>query len=552
MTRIFLKNLFVLLILLAIAFAFYFPNLNNFFLSDDFDWLRVASSDEQSATNVFVTNNVGTKEGNSYRPMVGLVFYLAYNLWQLNPLGYHLISLVIFTLTAFLVFLIVKKICPRKIKWYVAFLAGLFFVVLPNHTEVVAWISCYPDLLATFFYLLSFYFYISFSEKKKAWSIILSILCFAFSILSKEIAISLPFVLIFYEFIRHSKAGFLERLKRTANRLGYIVLFFVIIILFIFARFYTTGYMFGYYGQANFIIDKFVIFKNLANSLVDMVIVGEWRVIANQVIFEYRWLFVAGCLLLAIGFPLLFKKIRKQILFLYTFFVLTILPVINLSMNPLNDEGERYLYLPSVVFCIFLSMILLSFWKKYWRFAFLVLIIDFLVFSSFFTVQKVQNWQKASGISQGIINDVGQLVELREQGQAVVFLALPELYEGAQVMRNALNYAIDFYYPNNNYKGYFLPIYTRLDRHNWNKDLIEWQKTDKGFYGKTVDDKFIVSGIATGINNDLYFELRGYDYEILMSNSIWLEVMLNFKKENKDEKVHWLSFDEGRLIRLFE
>jgi hypothetical protein len=546
------KNLIIFLILLALALAFYYSTLNNFFLSDDFDWLYTVSHKQQNLVDIFTTNNIGTRAGNSYRPLVSLVFYIGYNLWHLNPWGYHLISIIVLAATAFLIFLMVQKLWWPEKKWLIAFLASLFFLVLPNHSEVVIWSSSYPDLFATFFYLLSFYFYISFAGQKKSWKFVLSLIFFVLAILAKEIALSLPFLIIVYELFRAEKSYFSARLKNLVSRLIDIFWYFIFLILFFLARYLTTGYLFGYYGREKIILNKIQIFKNAINSLVDMLIVGDQRVIVNQFLFEQRWLVVAGFLLLVFSLWLLLKRTRKQILFLYISFILTILPVINVSMSQFNDEGERYFYLPSAVFCIFLALILASFWQKYWRFVFIILVIDCLLYYSFVLWNKNKNWQEAGQVSQKIIKDFGRIVDLNKTHEAVVFVGLPEIYEGAQVMRNALNYALEFYYPDFKYRYYFLPIYVQLNHENKDEKLLDWQITNKGFFAQAVDNKYIVSGFAARRDNNFYYELRGYDYNKLMSNSIWLEVLPGFWQENNDQEVLWLIFNEGKLKQMFD
>jgi len=546
----YLKNSAILLLLLVIAFVLYFPILNNPPLSDDYDWLYTVSHEQDSVVDIFTTNNIGTNEGNSYRPLVSLVFYTAYHLWELNSLAFHLLSLLVYSATAFIIFLLVQKLWQEKRGRLIALIASLFFIVLPNHTEVVAWPSVYPDLLATFLYLLSFYLYLLFWDKKKKIYIIFALVCFVLCILAKEIAISLPFVLLVYEFLRADKSGLVNRLRSLAKNFIYILWYFIIIVLFFLARFFTTGYLFGYYGRENIGFDKFKIFKTLSDSLLNMFVVGEWRVVASQWAFDHRWFVVIACLTIAVGLLLVLKKTRRQILFLYTFFVLTILPVLSLGMSPLNDEGERYFYLPSVIFCIFLSIVLVSFWKKHWKYLSIILMIVFLAYCSYFSVQKVLTWQRAGQIAKLIVSDFGQSVNLQKPNQAVVFIGVPETYKGAQVMRNAINYAIDFYYPDFDYDHYFLPIYVQLDQGNWDKQVLIWQKTEKGFYAKTIDDQYIVGGFDARRNEYFYYELRGYDYDILMSNSIWLEVLDEFWQENYERDVVWLTYAKGGLQEI--
>lgn len=550
MNKKIIKPAIVFLLLFVVTFAIYASTLNNFFLSDDFDALYTAKYYQNDIVDIFSTNNIGTRDGNSYRPLVSLTFLIGHSLWQLNPIGYHLISVLLYAATAFLVYLIAKKLWLGQKKELAASLAGLFFVILSNHTEVAVWTACYPDLLATFFYLLSFYIYLVFSRRSKAKFFIMSLLFFVLSLLAKEIAISLPFVLIVYEFLRVDKGGLVIRLRNLASRFGYILWYFVFLAMFFIVRFFTTGYLFGYYGSSSFTADKFKMFRMSVDSVLDMFLFGTTRASVSQFMFDYRWFFVIGIMALAVLIFVLLRKRWRAVLFIYAFFILTVGPTLSVNMSLFNDGGERYFYLPSVAWCIFLAVLTTSFWKKHWKYVSIAIIVLLLMYYSYFSWQKKENWNMASNITKSMITKVGSIVDTTKPDQALVFVGLPETYQGAQMMRNAINYALEFYYPEFRYEHYFLPIYVRLDRENWNKKLLDWQATEVGFYARAVNDKYIVDGFDTRGNEDFYYELRGYDYNILMSNSIWLEVLPEFYKENQDRNIHWLTFDNGHLQEI--
>ncbi len=80
------------------------------------------------------------------------------------------------------------------------FIAAMLFASHPIHTEAVTWIAGLPDVAYTFFYLLSFYFYILLRDGVKS-SYLLSILSFAAATLFKEPALTLPVLLIAYDYV---------------------------------------------------------------------------------------------------------------------------------------------------------------------------------------------------------------------------------------------------------------------------------------------------------------------------------------------------------------
>ena len=78
-----LKKTRLWLIFVLAALVVYWPVLNNFFASDDFHWLVIAR-DTAWSWNIFMHNDIGTNFGESYNPLLVVIFKLAQNLFGLN------------------------------------------------------------------------------------------------------------------------------------------------------------------------------------------------------------------------------------------------------------------------------------------------------------------------------------------------------------------------------------------------------------------------------------------------------------------------------------
>ena len=104
--------------------------------------------------------------------------------------------------------------------WWVALavaLAAVLFAANPLHTEAVTWVSGFPEVSFTFFYLLSLYFYMNAVQKGLVYAYSLSAAFFFISLLCKETALTLPLIIMCYEHIYlKSKAKPAEYLKRYA------------------------------------------------------------------------------------------------------------------------------------------------------------------------------------------------------------------------------------------------------------------------------------------------------------------------------------------------
>ena len=181
---------------------------------DDYDYILknsyVKSLSIENLSWMFTNYSMG-----NWHPLTWLSLALNYEIWGNNPLPFKITSIVIHILNSFLVYLLSCKILilvrdnfhkgdnnwlsPVSDRSLAA--AGVFAAVLfgvhPLHVESVSWISERKDLLYSFFYMLSIYYYIRFRETNdNSKYIILSVLMFLFSLMSKPMAVTLPIVLL--------------------------------------------------------------------------------------------------------------------------------------------------------------------------------------------------------------------------------------------------------------------------------------------------------------------------------------------------------------------
>jgi len=131
-----------------------------------------------------------------YYPMVFSTFWMEYQFWRLNSIGYHIDNVVLHALNAFLLYRLLLRLNVPG-----ALLAAVIFGVHPVHVESVAWITERKNVLSGSFYLLSFHAYWSYigaddasvrSRWKRIRFYVAAILCFLGAILSKSVTASLP------------------------------------------------------------------------------------------------------------------------------------------------------------------------------------------------------------------------------------------------------------------------------------------------------------------------------------------------------------------------
>ena len=122
---------------------------------------------------------------------------LDYQIFGLNPSGYHLINLLFHVLNTLLLFLILRRM--TKTLWPSAFVAALF-AIHPLHVESVAWITERKDVLSTFFWMLTLGAYSYYVEHPGLRRYFLVFLFFVLGLMAKPMLVTLPFVLLLLDY----------------------------------------------------------------------------------------------------------------------------------------------------------------------------------------------------------------------------------------------------------------------------------------------------------------------------------------------------------------
>jgi len=356
------NNFFFILLIIIIGGGIYANSLPNSFVYDDLvtveenlfirDWgnlKRFVSADYYSRSEEY-----------SFRPLVTLTYFSDYAIFGLKPWGYHLTNLLLHLLTGIVIFFLSKRILPGRVG---PLLAALIFIIHPVQTEAVNGISFREDLLCCLFFISSLLIYISGEEIKKrvlnngqhnmagtkfkikpAW-FGLSILFFLLALLSKEMAVTFPLVILAYELIIRR-----ERLI-VIFRPSIIILFLISGIYFI-ARFlllFQQGTLPAAPEFGNIFTRLFLAFKGLG-------LYGKLALFPVNLTVEYadpfppvvwsNYLLIPALMTTALLLAVWIRgKNRVAGAFGLAFFIITLLPILNLVPNS-RLGAERFAYLP--------------------------------------------------------------------------------------------------------------------------------------------------------------------------------------------------------------
>ncbi|MGC2234870.1 MAG: hypothetical protein WA584_01745 [Pyrinomonadaceae bacterium] len=203
-----IKTEFRWLILLALIAFFVFANSmsGDFVYDDNRQILRNPLIQDAGLYGKALTSDVWAFKGdgsvaasNYWRPAFTAWSILNFQLFGPNPVGWHLLNLLLHAGVCILAFLLLRRWNLSPVN---AFAISAIFAVHPVHTESVAWISGSPDLLFSLFLLASLWFAENVSRKgakaqdedKKgslinSFDLILSITFYALALGAKEVAL---------------------------------------------------------------------------------------------------------------------------------------------------------------------------------------------------------------------------------------------------------------------------------------------------------------------------------------------------------------------------
>ncbi len=204
--KIYASPRFTIMAFLIIAVMVLIAYSNTFQASFHFDD-NPSIVENPTIKRVTMDNITSLLQGN--RPVVYLSLMLNYQIGGLNVVGYHIFNIAVHIMNSMFVYLLIFRTLgmPLLEAAYqsrakrMALFGALLFAVHPVQTESVTYIITRTELLATFFYLAAFLLFIQGATTKKFGYHIGAFVAAALANASKEWAVTLPAVLLAYDFL---------------------------------------------------------------------------------------------------------------------------------------------------------------------------------------------------------------------------------------------------------------------------------------------------------------------------------------------------------------
>jgi tetratricopeptide (TPR) repeat protein len=375
------------ILIIIVGFFVYGNSLHNEFLWDD-ELLILSNAYIKDIHNLFglftknITYSTGIKS-NSFRPLQMFTYALNYALGKDDVRFYHFTNIVIHILVAIMLYWLTQIIFKNEAT---SLLTALLFVSHPIHTEAVTYISGRADPLVALFILLSLIMYIKFYNKKSSVFYCLSIISYILALLSKEIALVVPLLIVAYDYIYTDKKhiSFKMQLPFFLFALSYIVL-------------RTTVLNFPVQKT---VIGQYSFFQRLPAVFQSLTMYLQKLILPINLHMEYEPIVppimdiqvILGVIITLIGVLsiIVFRKKEKLITFALIWFTINFLPISNLY--PLNAFfAEHWAYTPSVGLFVLVGWAAVKVFQQGRTFRLLSCLVVLVVLAGNFCLTRLQN-----------------------------------------------------------------------------------------------------------------------------------------------------------------
>lgn len=411
--------------LLVAVIVLFGSTVSNYFIGDDFTWLKWAASSSYGDIFKYFTD----AQGFFYRPIAKLVYFVLYAMFWLKPEGYHIVMLLLYVAVSYLLYLVMRNAGLKRTH---ALIASILYASLSVHHEIVIWISGLSHMLSAVFLFGSIVLYQLYRRRTGWQGILFYVLAVASSvlaILSYDAMIVAPVILSVIAWFTGKKRSYLTYLPLLAIPLywwvhqatgavspsgdyGYKVSSL---------PFNVIGNSIGY-GIATFVGPRFVeVWAGLREYL------RTNRIAAGIILVP---LVATGTYILW-RFKALYNSHKQTIMWL-------VCGIVSLAAYlGLGNMSERYALFASGFFVAALATWLSN--KKY----LLYLILGGLIIWNVIEVGRVKNdWQKASGITQETLSIMSKQFFPLHERKSFVFIDMPIRYGRAWVFPTGLDDAL--------------------------------------------------------------------------------------------------------------
>lgn len=347
--------IFYCFLLLLLIFLVYSNSLEGSFHYDDLHHIK-RNFNIRRLSNIpyFFVNPRMFSEGAEnamYRPFLLTTYAINYAIHGNNVIGYHIVNVLLHGMNSALVFLVF--IAFFRSHYTLTFLLALIYGVNPINTEAVNYLSSRSDVLSTTFFLLAFYLFMRAGEGRSRIGLYLLVPFFyILGLLTKEVVITLPVILILYDLL-FDPASPKIRIKKHLPVWIVTVLYLLLRMKLMgssgieaaISRTTPSGIPAGEWSYTTLyqLTQIKVILNYLRMWFIPTGLTIEHRYPLIESITEPSFLASLFLFLLLLAGAIYCYKWERRITFFYLWFLITLLPTSLLPLNVVMAEKRVYI-----------------------------------------------------------------------------------------------------------------------------------------------------------------------------------------------------------------
>ncbi len=471
-----------LLIIVAIALAGFSRTIGSYFLEDDFGEIlyvsQIFAGDWHKVIANFTGNYMEIPTMKVYRPVLLLSLLFDYAIWKTKAIGYFVTNIVFFIGAAMMLYLLLRQLTKswsnRRSILFALFAAALF-AASPLHCESISLMIGRVDIICAFFYLFALWGFVRKGESQNPSLFLLSLMSFWIALLTKEMAIGLPVVLMAIGLLLpenitkkdremgiYAGEGLSENIiQRFQLALRMSLPAWISCFVYLLIRYLALGtFLGGYVGsigasQFSHIFEKW----SDPDTVSRIIFPFNMAVFGDHNIYQV-WLggFYIALILLAIiqifmrGIP------RAWLLLLMVWILTTLVPIYQLWGLGFNLEGGRFVFFLTIPLAIILPLLIFAPQKtesaEHYSFGIgagqkvelPLLVSATLIFAGLIMLEtriaakNNTSWIHAGKQTKALLKEGQKLAQSLAKGQKVIILGIPDQLEGAHVIYNGATF----------------------------------------------------------------------------------------------------------------
>jgi Tfp pilus assembly protein PilF len=292
-----------------------------------------------------------------YRPLITLTFFLDMQVWGLDPFGFHLTNVLAHVAATLAVLAVARRTLDGELA---PAICALVFALHPLHTESVTFVSGRTDVIATLFFLAALLTYDRGRDRARYGVSLGSLAAYLLALLAKEVAITLPAVLILWDVLVRGDVRDRGAIRRAAGRYA---AYGAVTGLYLGLRVLALGGLVDPGAEASGpLLTRVLTTLKIAAVYAWMAIVPYpgspyHAIVPETVPPSLAWWLAAAGLAAAFGATAWAVRRAPAVGFGALWFWITLAPAIGVNLLPLPSMivAERFLYLPTVGFSLVLG-----------------------------------------------------------------------------------------------------------------------------------------------------------------------------------------------------